>query len=430
MAKNIYVFGMLDWQRDELDTIDHAEDYNFISLLSTEELIEQHLGFDDLLQRARQQIETSGLKPDAFVCHWDFPSSCLAPVLAAEYGLPAPSLESVLKCEHKYWARLEQQRVVPDLIPEFEAVDPFDPKAADKISLDFPFWLKPVKGFASLLGFRIKNRSQLDKALQQMREHIGELGQAFDACLKHAELPDEIKGIGGYHAIAEGIISGNQFAPEGYVLSGQMKIHGLFDMFFTDNGKTVAGLKYPADLPPWLEKKSHEACRLILEQVGFDNGCFNVEFQWDAAADKLWIIEVNARISQSHCEMFRKVDGMSNHEIAVSVALGHEPHFPHESGSCKVAAKFYLSKHGDAKVSHVPSAEEIEALSKEFNDALIELGVKQGDQLSELPEQPVYCYHIGDVWIGAESAEELQNCYRRLVPRIPLEFSDNGHLEI
>ena len=427
MGKNIFVLGMLDWQRRELETISRADELNFHPLFTSEELKSQQMGFNELLERARQQLSESP-KPDAFICHWDFPSSCIAPILSAEYGLRAPSLESVLKCEHKYWARLEQQRSAPDYIPEFQAVDPFDPEAVEKFSLEFPVWIKPIKGHSSLLGFRLENRADLERALAEMRDHIADLGALFDECLQHATLPPEIQGIGGRHAIAESIISGRQFAPEGYVQDGKVMIHGMFDMMI-DDGKAVLGLRYPAQLPASVTERSKDASRQVLKQVGFDDGCFNVEFLWDEDTDKIAIIEVNTRISQSHSEMFRMVDGMSNHEFAVSVALGEEPRFPHQRGSSETAAKFYLTKLEDAEVTRVPEQHEIEALQKEFG-ALIELEVQAGDRLSELPGQPVYCFNVAFAWIGAASNDELMDKYKRLVPRIPIEFSDGQHLKI
>ena len=97
MSKNVFVLGLLDWQREELETIEDADEDRFIPLLSFDELVVDPPGFDELLQRCRDQIDRSGVRPDAIICHWDFPSSCLAPMLAAEYSLPGPSLESVLK---------------------------------------------------------------------------------------------------------------------------------------------------------------------------------------------------------------------------------------------------------------------------------------------------------------------------------------------
>ena len=426
MKKNVYVLGLLDWQLDELETIRDADLCRFHSLLNNAELMDHEAGFDELLKRARRQLNESD-KPDAIVCHWDFPSSCLAPILATEYGLATPTLEAVLRCEHKYWARIEQKKAAPECIPEFEAVDPFDPEAPDKLTLDFPIWLKPVKGFASQLGFRVNDRAELEKALEEMREGIGALGHIFDECLDRVELPPEVKGIGGSHAIAEEIMNGVQFAHEGYVRNHKVTIHGVLDMMLGAGGKTVLGLRYPADLPDSLKERASDAGRRIMEQVGYDNGCFNIEFLYDEDDDKLWVIEVNTRISQSHCELFRKVDGCSNHEIAVSVALGDEPTLPEQKGEAKTAAKFYLTKPDDAEVTREPDKNEIAELAKEFG-VLLEFEAHRGDRLSNLPNQPVYCYNVGYAWLGAESPARLRERYRDLVTRIPIEFSDGKQL--
>lgn len=426
--KNIFVLGLLDWQRRELETIDHAEDYRFHGLLSWEELVGERNSFDWLLERARAALDDFDGEPDAIVCHWDFPSSCLAPILSQQYGLRGPSLESVLKCEHKFWSRIQQQRVIPECVPEFEALDPFDEEAAGKCSLDYPFWLKPVKGYSSLLGFRIENRQQLEEALSEMREHVAELGAPFDECLARVELPPEVRGVGGRHAIAESIMSGTQFAPEGYVLDGEMHLHGFFDMMLDHGGSNVAGLRYPADLPRGLEERATDVCERVLKQVGFDNGCFNVEFLWDEAYDKLWLIEVNTRISQSHSEMFRMVRGMSNHEVAVSVALGHPPHLARDKGNHAVAAKLMLQKDDDSVVTRVPSDKEISDISSEIGDALVEFAVEEGQRLSEVKGQPAYCFTVAEAWIGGDDAQVINQRYRQLVERLPVEFADGKRL--
>ncbi|MGR3493767.1 ATP-grasp domain-containing protein, partial [Citreimonas sp.] len=291
----------------------------------------------------------------------------------------------------------------------------------------FPIWLKPVKGFSSQLGFKIEDRAGLDEALEKMRDGIGDLGHIFDECLDHAELPPEVQGIGGSHAIAESIMSGDQFAHEGYVRNHKVTIHGVLDMMLSSSGTAVAGLRYPADLPDDLVSRANDVGRKIMRQVGFNDGCFNVEFLYDKDTDKLWVIEVNTRISQSHCEMFRMVDGRSNHEIAVSVALGDEPTLPDHKGDFKTSAKFYITKDDDAKVTREPSEDELREISQEFG-ALVEFEAHEGDTLSDLPNQPVYNFNVGYAWLGADTPHALRERYRDLIARIPMEFSDGQRL--
>jgi biotin carboxylase len=381
-----------------------------------------------VLDRCRRQLRAFGRRPDALICHWDFPSSCLTPVLAAEYGLRAPSLEAVLRCEHKYWARLEQQKAVPECIPEFQVLDPFHPDAAHELVIDFPLWLKPVKAYSSILGFRIENWRELAVALQEMREHVGDLGRLFDECLLHAALPDEVRGIGGRHVLAESIMQGEQFACEGYVFEGEVHVHGFLDMLLGQDGREILALRYPGEMPAPLEARAIDITRRVLEQAGFDDGCFNVEFLWDAARDKLWVVEVNTRISQSHSDLFRKVDGLSHHEIAISVALGERPRFPRRRGQYRTAAKFLLNKVDDAAVTRVPDKEELRALSESLGDAIIVIDVDEGDRLSDLVHQGKYSYTVGEAWIGANSEEELMEKYRQLAGSLPLAFSDGRPL--
>jgi biotin carboxylase len=426
MAKqNIFVMGLTDFQRQELQSVADADQYEFHSLLTPYEAVEEHAPFNELLERAHRQLDAFEGSVDAIIGHWDFPTSILVPLLRAERGMPAPSLESLLKCEHKYWARIEQAKVVPENVPAFAAVDPFHPKAADQIDLDYPFWLKPVKAFSSQLGFYVENREQFEKALEETREKIGELGESFDQVLARVDLPPEVQGIGGQHCIAESIISGTQAAPEGYVRNGKVHVHGLFDMVREPNGKSFSHLQYPSQLPERVQQQMVDIAEKILHQVGFDNGCFNVEYLWDEDKDKLWVVEVNTRISQSHSDMFIKVNGMSNHEIAISVALGHEPHFPEDKGRFNIAAKFWINKYGDAEVTRVPTQEEIRAIERQIPGAHIELAVHEGMRLSELPHQDAYRYVLGEAHLGGQSEEDLMQNYQHCLDALHFEFKED-----
>jgi biotin carboxylase len=208
------------------------------------------------------------------------------------------------------------------------------------------------------------------------------------------------------------------------VYRGKVQVHGLLDMVREPNGKSFSHLQYPSTLPAEVQRRMAEVSARVLTQVGFDNSCFNVEFMWDAAADKLWLIEVNTRMSQSHSELFMKVDGVSNHQIAISLALGRQPRFPHRQGHFATAAKFWINKYGDAQVTHVPSAEEIRALEMSTpGEPHIDIGVREGCRLSELPNQDAYRYVLGEAYLGGESEAEVLANYRRCVAGLHFGFT-------
>jgi hypothetical protein len=141
MKKNIFIIGLDDFNLQMLQSVRNAEDYNFIRLLDIHKLIDTDAyRLIDMLELAEEQLDRFEGSIDAIVGYTDFPVSTMVPILCEKYGVPGPSLESVLKCEHKYWSRLEQQEAIPEHIPQFCSFDPFDDKALDQIPFAFPFW--------------------------------------------------------------------------------------------------------------------------------------------------------------------------------------------------------------------------------------------------------------------------------------------------
>jgi len=134
----------------------------------------------ELLPKATAQLEAFSGSIDAIVTYWDFPSSTILPILRRRFGLPGTSLEAVLKCEHKYWSRLEQARVAPEHVPRFCALDPFADDPLATIPLAFPFWIKPVKAHSSHLGFKIRDRAEFDRAIGAIRGGIHRLAPGRD----------------------------------------------------------------------------------------------------------------------------------------------------------------------------------------------------------------------------------------------------------
>ncbi|MFD2435591.1 hypothetical protein [Modicisalibacter luteus] len=128
MKRNVFIPALEELQRIELETLRNADDLSIHGLLDIPTLVEPtNLSFNKVLIQARQQLNE--LKQftgsvDAIIAHWDFPTSVLVPILCREFGIPAPPLESVLKCEHKYWSRLEQQKVIPEMVPAFAPSTP------------------------------------------------------------------------------------------------------------------------------------------------------------------------------------------------------------------------------------------------------------------------------------------------------------------
>jgi biotin carboxylase len=425
MSTHVFVPGLTDLQRGELATIRDHDRYSFHDLLGKERLVRSTtFDFDELLEQARAELGRHDGGVDALVVHWDFPPSVLAPILAAERGLPSPSLESVLKSEHKYWSRLEQAASVPEVVPRFASFDPFEDRALASIDLDFPFWVKPVKSHSSQLGFKVADAQGFDAAVAQIRAAIRDIGDPFDQALAHLDLPAELRQAGGSTCLAEQIVSGIQAAPEGSMSHGEFAVHGVVDMYVDPETHAISRLDYPAGtVPEQVQRRMIDVCERYLRQIGYDNGCFNAEFMWEQDTDKLWLIEVNTRISQSHSDLFAKVDGRSNHEVAVDVALGQRPRMPHRQGPFAVAAKCNVVHHEDAVVTAVPSAEDVARLQEKFPETVFTLEVQPGDRLSELVHQDSYQYIVGVLYLGADDREQLAHRYQSCLDLLSFDFA-------
>lgn len=424
MAKNVFVLGVTDQQREELGTVSDADELEFHGLLDYHSLVDPDTyKFRELLDRARQQLDEFDGSVDAIIAHWDFPTSVLAPILAAERGLPAPSLRSVLKCEHKAWSRLTQREVIPECVPGFSMFDPFDDNPLDTIELDFPFWIKPVKSHSSQMGFEIHDAEQFASALEEIRANIGLVGDAFDEVLATVELPDALGGSGGTSCLAEQIITGRQVAPEGTMFRGEYKIHGVFDMRTDAEGHSFDRLDYPASsVPDEVQQRMIDLTERYLRHIEFDNGCFNSEFMWDEKTDTLSLIEVNTRISQSHSDLFVKVDGTSNHEVAIDVALGRPPRIVPRQGKFAVASQCHIGYYSDGLVRGVPGDDDLARLREQVPETIVAIKVAPGDRLSELPNQDGYRTNLATLSIGADSTDELARSFERATELLPFDI--------
>jgi len=416
--KNVFLVGLTPFHRGKLASIRGAGHYRFHGLLD-----EPH-GYDvpGMLQQAEQELRAFDGPIDAVAGYIDFPISTMLPILCGKFGLRSPSLESVLKCEHKYWARVEQKKAIPEAVPGFAALDPFDDEALDNLALNYPFWLKPVKSSGSFLGFRIGNRKQLDRAVGVIREHIRELGEPFNFVLDQVELPDEIARVDGNHCVAEEIIGGRQCTLEGFVHDGEVHFHGTVDSIRMPHSSSFARYEYPSALPKRIQARMAEIAARALEHVGFDQSGFNVEFFWDEQRDRVWLLEINTRVAQHHSDLFEKVDGTSNHEVPVKLALGERPEIPKREGRFRRAAAFFLRAWGDACVTRIPSDEEIEALQRRFPGTIVQPQVEAGMRLSELHEQDSYSYNLAIVYMGASSRTALRDNWAECARSLRFEF--------
>jgi hypothetical protein len=420
---NIFVLGLDELARETLEALPHAADFRVHPLLSVDELVEaEHLDLPHLLEKAERQLEAFDGSVDAVVGFWDFPTSTMAPMLCRRLGLPGANLEGVVKCEHKYWSRLEQSKVI-DEHPRFAIVD-LDHSHDVPSGLRFPMWLKPVKSASSALAFHVGNENEFADAVQQIREGIDHLGEPFEFVLQQLDLPPEIADIGGRACLAEEEVSGSQVTVEGYVYDGEARPYAIIDSLTYPDTTSFLRFQYPSALPGAVADRLVDLSRRVIEQIGLHWGTFNIEYFWDPDSGDINLLEVNPRHSQSHAMLFEYVDGTPNHHFMVELALGRDPRFAHARGEYDVAAKWFLRRFEDGVVRRAPTPEEVRTIEGEIPGVKIDIAAEQGSRLSEMSFQDSYSYELADIYIGARDESELEAKYHQCVDALRFEFEE------
>lgn len=422
IQKNILVIGYNEFNLEELETVENADAYSFIPIFKSGIQEQEEIDVASLVERAREEMEKENREIHAIISFFDFPFTLIAFLLCEEYGLPGPTLRQGLKCEHKYWSRVEQQKAITEHVPNFEAINPFEAPAFDALKVNTPFWIKPVKGFSSQLGFKIENEEEYQESIKTFQEEIERLAAPFNYFLEHADLPEEVSTIDGHYCLAEESIFGHQCTISGYVYEHEVYSYGLIDSEHYENTTSFFYYLLPSTLPQEVQQRMEDITQKVMKQLGFNNSPFNVEFFYDKDKDTINLLEINPRMSQSHAEMYHQTHGHSNHQVLIKLALGEKPHFKNLEGKYDYAAKIQYRVFEDGEVKQVPGEKKIQQIQDKYDDTIIKVDVEEGQRLSDLPLQDSYSYSLGVVMTGANSKEELLQKYNQIIEELEIEI--------
>lgn len=410
MKKQVFVIGLDDFNLKKLQRLPEASECDFLPAVEISEMRGiKELDMEALIQKAFDRIDKHG-KIDAIVSYYDFPGTTLVPIIAEKYNLPGPTLESIMKCEHKFWSRMEQNKVIAHSIPQFKAFDPFDDYAYQQIELIPPFWVKPIKSYRSFLAFRINSEYQFSTVMEEVRQHINFMSEPFNYILKNYQLPYEYANM-KETMIAETPINGHQCTIEGYVYDGEVVVYGIVDSVREGDRSSFSRYEYPSSLPQEIQFRMADLTRRAITQIGLNNSPFNIEFFYNNTVNQNFLLEINPRISQAHTDIFEKVHGQSHHAIMLNLALGRRPSALEYAGKYRIASNFMLRTFEPGTVQQIPSEEETRKLLEKYPEFYIKNHVKEGMHLSELQGQDSYSFELANIFLGARNQEELLDKY-------------------
>ncbi|MET9709051.1 ATP-grasp domain-containing protein [Nocardiopsis alba] len=420
--RNVFVMGMDERNHDLLRRTPTGRDCRFHRLLSIEELQVGEIDIERTLDAARRVLDDFDGPVDAIIGYRDFPITLLVPILCAERGLPGPDLEAVVRCEHKYWSRFLQAEVT-DAHPPFALVDLDldDPRPG----VEYPLWMKPIKSASSELAFRVEDDRGLARAVELLREGIDRLSRPFESVMERVDPPEKVAEAGRHHCLAEGALHGVQIAVEGYVYRGRAVVYAMLDSVDFPGTPVFLRHQYPSAMPDEIRRRLVDIAERVVEHHGLDSTTFSVEFFYDPIEDRIDIVEINPRHSQSHTALFELVDGVANHERMLRLAMGEDPDLSGvgEKGY-PVAAEWYHRRFRDGVIARVPTTEEVRELERSLPGVRIQIVPETGRRLSDMFAQDGYSYELARIVTGGEDELEIQAKYERCVKALHFEFED------
>lgn len=329
-----------------------------------------------------------------------------AALLAEKMGWPGTSVHAVLACQHKIYAREVLQRVCPEATPRF-GVLPAAYGEPIPHHLAYPLFVKPTKAAFSVLARTVANREALQAhtrfgwwELWVIRHLVEPFERVMRERFPHAPT--------AHSMMIEEPINTAQYSLDGYAFQGEICPLGCVDSIMYPNTQAFMRFDYPSRLAPHIQARALDVATRFLREVGFTHGLFNMEFFYDEATDRFTVIEFNPRMASQFADLYRRVEGIDLHEIALALAHGIDPKtLAPAAPTAGAASSFvYRSFHESASID-MPSDAGRAAMRAAFPDALLFEFPKDRKSIAR-DFKWLGSYRYGIVHLGGADAADLR----------------------
>ena len=298
------------------------------------------------------------------------------------------------------------QQVAPDANLRFTGLDAGDdaPVPGD---LDYPVFVKPVKGAFSVLARRIEEPDQLRAHMRfgwPERWLIRQLVEPFERVCR-ARLP---QAGSAYRMLLEEPVAPQtaQFNLDGWVQDGRVHALGVVDAVMYPGTQAFMRWEHPSRLAAAVQRRALEVAQRFLGAIGYAHGFFNLEFFYDDHDDCLRVIECNPRLASQFSDLYERVHGVDAHAMALALALGADPQsLPLRRPTARAAASLvYRAFDANGDVPPAPAAPQREALARGFPDALLFSFPKRGARSPATSAGPAATATGSCTWAGATAS--------------------------
>ncbi len=334
---------------------------------------------------------------DGIVAVGDRPAY-IAALAAGRMGIPYNSPDSVFACRNKFLAR-ERFRAAGLNVPEFRRIPLADgPHPAAEQAI-YPCVLKPLGLSASRGVIRANNPEEFAAAFRRIA--------ALLADPDIARLRDEHDQF----LQVESFIEGREFALEGILTGGQLRVLAIFDKPDPLDGPYFEETIYltPSREGTATQREIIQATESAVKALGLTHGPIHAEMRVNSRG--VWMLEVAARPIGGLCA--RVLPGLE--DLILRHAAGED------------IASMVLPKDA-AGVMMIPIPREGIYVSVEgLEDALampaiedILITAKQGQKLVPLPEGNSY---LGFIFARGESSDAVERALRASHQRLSFEIA-------
>jgi len=348
--------------------------------------------FDVLRLIDRAASEGAELGIDGVVGTDEYLACVVAAALARSLHLPGPAPEALLLALHKYYCRRVQREVVPESTAAFTLIDPFS-LGSTPPDLEFPMFVKPVRGTCSVLARRVESFDSLRDHLRfslMERAIARNLMRPFNRLMaQYTRLP-----LDANFFIGEEVLEGTLVTLEGFVCGRRMEVVGVVDSMMYPGTDSFSRFDYPSRLDDAVKRRMAGIAAALVERIGLDDCLFNVEMFYGEETDRIHVLELNPRMAYQFADLYEKVDGVNSYDILLSLAVGERPRLQTGGGAHAAAASFVLRKFEDARIARLPDAAQIGAVKSLFPGTRIRIYGRIGRRLSDQRGVESYRYAI------------------------------------
>jgi biotin carboxylase len=265
-----------------------AEDLGFELLLATDRchVLDDPWGDHAIALRfedpeAAAQVLAAEARMDGIVAVGDRPAY-LAALAAERLGIPYNSPDSVLACRNKFIAR-EQFRAAGLLVPHFHRVTLADGPELAAQTAPYPCVLKPLGLSASRGVIRANDPREFVAAFRRIESLLRD-----PDILRLHDAQDRFIQV-------ESFIEGREFALEGILTAGKLRVLAIFDKPDPLNGPYFEETIYvtPSREPAQTQREIIRTTESAVKALGLTRGPVHAEMRVNRRG--VWMLEVAAR---------------------------------------------------------------------------------------------------------------------------------------